>query len=144
LATAHLSEASRELPATVTSLVELKAALTRFSEQTLLILTNDARARAIHRLVLAEVDHSEAAQLFYESGPSESIAALGKLFRVAIEREMLRRGTASIFAKQFMSLVTAEINARVYQRDPAPLGRTAIRSLAKRAVDMFLAGAEPR
>jgi AcrR family transcriptional regulator len=143
-ATAHLSEAVVELHAGVGSDVALEATLQRFGERMLLVLTNDQRALAVYRMVIAEAGRSELGQLFYASGPSESVAAVAKVLGAAMDRRELRKADARVSAHQFLALITAEIEVRVYQRDPPPLSLRRIRVLVKRAVEMFLLGAAPR
>jgi hypothetical protein len=120
---------------------ELKSVLLRFAQRMLQVLTNDNRARAIHRIVVAEAGRSDVGELFYQSGPSECVTALTKLLKASMNHGLLRRADPQVAALQLLALITAEINARHYQRDPAPVTLPAIRKLASRAVEMFLAGA---
>jgi AcrR family transcriptional regulator len=142
-ATAHLSEAVVELRAGAEDRA-LESTLLRFGERMLLVLTNDARALAVYRMVIAEAGRSELGQLFYASGPSESIAAVAKILGAAMHRGDLRKADPHVCAHQFLALITAEIELRVYQRDPPPLALRRIRQMVKRAVEMFLLGAAPR
>ncbi|MGH6644191.1 MAG: TetR/AcrR family transcriptional regulator C-terminal domain-containing protein [Solimonas sp.] len=144
LATTHLAEAALELRGPVESAAELESVLLRFAERMLLVLGNDAGALALNRMVVAEAGRSEVGQVFHASGPSECIAALAALLGLAMERGLLRRGDPRLRARQATALITAEVNARMYERDPPPIALPAIRKIAERAVEMFLAGAAPR
>jgi hypothetical protein len=64
---------------------------------------------------------ADVGKLFHESGPRQSIVA-------AMDR----------------GLVTAEVQLRLYQRNPPRLAIKQIRRMAKCAVDTFFAGAAPR
>jgi Transcriptional regulator len=143
-ATVHLAEAASALPATVDDMAKLRSALLHFARQFLQVLANDAQAIALNRVVVAESGRSEVGELFYEAGPSECVTALTQLFGAAMDRGLLRRGDAQVRARQLLSLITTEISHRMYQRDPPPMALPAIRQIAKRAIDMFLGGAEAR
>lgn len=139
-ATQHLSEAARALPATANDKTELKSVLLRFAQGILHVLTNDAKAVAINRMVVAEAGRSEVGELFHDAGPSECMTALAKLLGASMNHGLLRRSDPRVNALQLMSLITAEVNKRMYQREPPPIALPAIRRIAKRAVEMFLAG----
>lgn len=139
-AMAHLSEAAQKLSEESTRQVELKTLLTRFGERMLQILTNDADALAVYRMVLAEAGRSEVGQLFYESSSAEYVEKLAHLFERAVERGELRRIAPKVAANQFLALLTAENNARLYYVNPPPLTQTQIRGMARRAVETFLIG----
>lgn len=141
-ATVHLAEAASALPATVDDMATLKSTLLHFSRQFLQVLANDAEAIALNRVVVAESGRSEVGELFHEAGPSECLAALAQLLGTSMDRGLLRRGDARVRAQQLLSLITSEISHRMYLRNPAPMALTAIRQIAKRAIDMFLGGAE--
>ncbi|TPG58259.1 TetR/AcrR family transcriptional regulator [Ewingella americana] len=139
-ATGHLSEAVSKLSASGPD-VDLATILTRFAERMLLVLTNDGSALALYRMVIAEAGHSDIGMLFYDSGPSESIAMLASFMSMAMEKGQLAHADAHLRALQFLALVTAETEIRIYQRNPAPLDLEQIRHLVKNAVEMFLHGA---
>ncbi len=143
-ATLHLSDAVHGLLDDPDNEAGLETTLRRFGEQMLLILVNDESALAVYRMVVAEAGRSDVGMLFYESGPSESIAVLAALLAGAMERGELRRADPHVTALQFLALVTAESEVRLYQRNPQPLERDHIRQMADRAVDMFLKGAAGR
>lgn len=143
-ATVHLSEATQGLQAAPEDVAALESVLVRFGEGMLLVLTNDERALAIYRMVIAEAGRSELGELFYAAGPSECVAALAKLLGAAMNRGDLRKTDPKVSAHQFLALVNAEVQLRMYQRAPPPLSRAQIRKMVVRAVDLFLAGALPR
>jgi AcrR family transcriptional regulator len=143
VATSHLAATPTELLA-VGGDATLESLLTSFGERMLSVLSNDAKALAVYRMVIAEAGQSDVGQLFYESGPAEFIQSLAALMASAIEYGELRRGDPVLLALQFSALVTAETEARLFQSDPAPLSAAQIQALVRRAVDMFLAGATPR
>lgn len=140
-ATVHLSEAVLALPATVDDQAELELVLLRFAQRVLHVLTNDTRALAINRMVVAEAGRSEVGELFYEAGPSECLATLAELLSASMDRGLLRRSDPHVAALQLLSLITAEVDVRMYQRNPPPMTIPSIRKIAKRGVDMYLAGA---
>ncbi|MFC3396150.1 TetR/AcrR family transcriptional regulator [Brenneria rubrifaciens] len=143
-ATMHLSEATQELIAEDRSTETLKDLLTRFGERILFVLTNESSAMAIYRMVVAEAGHSDIGTLFYEAGPKENIEKLSELMAEAMEKKTLRKDDPSLKAVQFLSLLTAEIDGRVFQRHLEPISLPRIREMVSNAVDMFIAGAGPR
>lgn len=140
-ATSHLSEATEGLKADAAKGAPVTEALMRFGERMLTVLTNDARALAVYRLVIAESGWSDVGELFHRSGPTESVAALGAFLRAAMDEGSLRPADSELRAKQFLALVTAEIEVRIYARYSAPLSPQQIRKMVKRAVEMFMTGA---
>jgi hypothetical protein len=106
----------------------------------LLVLTNDGEALAVYRMVIAEAGHSDIGMLFHDSGPGEAIQALAGFMAIAMEKGQLAQADALLRAQQFLALVTAETNMRLYQQNPAPLEIAEIRQLVLNAVDMFLRG----
>ncbi|MGC6388816.1 TetR/AcrR family transcriptional regulator C-terminal domain-containing protein [Ewingella sp. S1.OA.A_B6] len=137
--TGHLSDAVKGLAAPFPDL-DLETVLTRFGERMLLVLTNDGTALAVYRMVIAEAGHSEIGMLFYDAGPSESIESLAAFLTMAMEKGQLAKADAHLRALQFLALVTAETNMRIYQQNPAPMDLPEIRQMVKNAVDMFLRG----
>ncbi|HSI51340.1 MAG TPA: TetR/AcrR family transcriptional regulator [Ideonella sp.] len=144
LATANLADAVDDLSQANEKPVPLRVQLTRFGERMLHVLVNDEKAIAVYRMVVAESGHSVVGQLFYESGPAQSIEAIAKLISAAMAREELRRTDPKVMAQQFFALLTAEINNRVFQNPPPPVSETEVRAKVKLAVEMFLLGAVPR
>ncbi|WP_432731327.1 TetR/AcrR family transcriptional regulator [Variovorax sp. W6] len=143
VATSHLADAAAEL-LEVKEGAALASQLMRFGERTLAVMTNDADAMAVYRMVIAEAGRSDVGQQFYESGPAEFIRSLAGFMKSAMERGELRRADPDVTALQFTALLTAETELRLYQANPAPMSVEDIRAMVRRAVEMFLAGAAPR
>lgn len=143
VAVSHLAEAAAELQE-VSETATLEAQLMRFGERMLFVLTNDADALAVYRMVLAEAGRSDVGQQFQESGPTEYIRTLAGFMEAAMARGELRRMDPHVTALQFTALVTAETQRRLFQANPEPVSVEEIRALVGRAVEMFLAGATPR
>ena len=141
--TSHLSEAIEELRGEIRSLAELEAALLRFAERMLQVLTNDKSAIAVYRMVIAEAGHSEVGELFRTAGPLEANAALAGVLTSAMKRGDLRKADPELTAAQFTSLVVAETSSRLLERDPKPMTVAQIRRIAKRATDFFFNGMRP-
>ncbi|PWC16055.1 TetR/AcrR family transcriptional regulator [Brenneria corticis] len=139
--TVHLSDAVAELASQVEENVSLETTLMRFGERMLFVLTNDGSAMAVYRMVVAEAGRSNIGMLFYQSGPTECIDVLTMLMTEAMQRGELRPADARIRALQYLALITAEAEVRLYQCDPAPLDTGEIHQMVRRAVDLFLAGA---
>ena len=144
VATVHLSEAIAEISGDAAERASLEDLLIRFGERMMVVLTNDAGALAVYRMVVGEAGHSVVGQLFDESGPAQLGEAVATLFARAIERGELRRADPKVLAAHFTALVTSETSNRLYQMDPPPMALDDIRSMVRRAVEMFLLGAAPR
>lgn len=144
VATAQLFDATRELAANVVGRTALEITLIHFGERMLQMLTNDKKAVAVYRMVVAEAGRSDAGQLFYDAGPSESITALAAVLEAAMARGEIRRADARVAALQYTALVTAEVTTRIFQQDPPPLPLKEIRQMVTRAADLFFAGMTPR
>ncbi|MBC3951534.1 TetR/AcrR family transcriptional regulator [Pseudomonas folii] len=142
-ATSHLYNAVADLTAKSETSISLEEKLLEFGRQMLMIVTNDSTAIKVYRMVLAESGRSDIGKLFYESGPSQGIDALATLMSVAIESGELRPGNPRVRAKQFLSLITAEPEERLFQQNPAPMTHDEIEQMVTAAVDMFLNGAAP-
>ena len=144
VATLHLADAIAALSEDAAEHLSLEELLVRFGERMMVVLTNDASALAVYRMVVAEAGHSVVGQLFDESGPAQLGEALGALFERAIERGELRRANPKVLAAHFTALVTSETSNRLYQMDPTPMALDDIRLMVRRAVETFLLGAAPR
>jgi AcrR family transcriptional regulator len=144
VATGHLLGAVKELSRDGNASSTLESQLMQFGERMLDVLTNDESALAVYRMVVAEAGRSEVGQLFYEAGPAEAVDAVAGILRAAMSRGELRRSDPTIAAMQFLALVTAESDARQFQRNPPPLPRKELRPMVKRAIELFLRGAGPR
>lgn len=140
-ATAHLAEATAGLLAELEKKqLALKPALTRFGDRALQVLANDSSALAINRVVLTEAGRSDVGTLFHEAGPRQCIDALAKFMALAMKNGDIRKADPQVTAMQFMSLLTAEINARLYLSDPPPVAAAEIHRKVERAADFFLMG----
>ena len=144
VATMHLADAIAALSEDGAAHMSLEDLLVRFGERMMVVLTNDASALAVYRMVVGEAGHSVVGQLFDESGPAQLGEALAALFARAIERGELRRADPRVLAAHFSALVTSETSNRLYQMDPAPMALKDIRRMVRRAVETFLLGAAPR
>ena len=144
VATVHLADAIATLSEDAAAHMSLEDLLVRFGERMMVVLTNDASALAVYRMVVGEAGHSVVGQLFDESGPAQLGEALAALFERAIERGELRRADPKVLAAHFSALVTSETSNRLYQMDPAPMALKDIRRMVRRAVETFLLGAAPR
>ncbi|QWF72304.1 TetR/AcrR family transcriptional regulator [Methylomonas paludis] len=143
-ATAHLSDATTELSLNIEGEIALESTLMRFGERMLNVLTNDKTALAIYRMTIAEAGRSNVGQLFYDSGPSQCIDVLTRLIAVEINRGKVREADPRVMALQFLALLTAETEIRLYQQNPPPLTSSQVQAMVSRSVNMFLLGAEPR
>lgn len=140
-ATQHLTDAACALDTSVSKGLSLTEKLQLFGEQMLQVMTTNNTALAVYRMVVAEAGHSEMGMLFYESGPRESIERLARLFSSAMDSGVLRMGDPQIRALQFLALLTAEIEIRIYQRNAPPLSVKRVSEMTACAVRMFMAGA---
>ncbi|WP_168403804.1 TetR/AcrR family transcriptional regulator [Erwinia amylovora] len=140
-ATRHLTDAASALDISLSKNVKLAEKLQHFGEQMLNVMTTDNTALGVYRMVVAEAGHSEMGMLFYESGPRESVEKLARLFSSAMDNGVLRFGDSRIRALQFLALLTAEIEERIYQRMAPPLSVKRVQEMTACAVRMFMAGA---
>ena len=92
-------------------------------------------------MVIAEAGRSDIGMLFHDAGPGEAIESLAAFLALAMQKGQLGNADADLRARQFLALVTAQTNMRLYQSDPAPLDVIEIKQLVKNAVEMFLYGA---
>jgi AcrR family transcriptional regulator len=143
-ATAHMAAAAAVLQAALEGDEPLQASLLRFGDQALKVVANDARARSIHRVVVAESGRSNVGELFRDSGPRQLILLLAQLLRRQAERGAIALADPDLAAQQFMALLNAEVTGRVYALSPPDLKPAQIRQMVVRAVDFFMAAATPR
>ncbi|WP_439858220.1 TetR/AcrR family transcriptional regulator C-terminal domain-containing protein [Pseudomonas syringae] len=143
-ALSHLYNAVTDLTAKSDAGIPLEEKLLEFGRQMLMVVTNDSTAIKVYRMVIAESGRSDIGTLFYQSGPSQGIDALAALMSAAIENGELRPGDPKVRAKQFLSLITAEPEERLFQQNPEPMTRAEIEQMVTSAVDMFLNGAAPK
>ncbi len=144
VATGHLSEATAEISGDALERSSLRDLLLRFGERMMVVLTNDASALTVYRMVVGEAGHSNVGQLFHDSGPAQLNEAVAALFARAVERGELRAADPRVLAAHFTALVTSETGHRLYQIDPVPMALEDVRQMVSRAVDTFLFGAAPR
>ncbi|MFS2223557.1 TetR/AcrR family transcriptional regulator [Pantoea sp. B65] len=142
--TRHLTEAATELLDQDKAAIRLKDKLLRFGERMLAVLTNDSSALSVYRMVVGEAGHSDIGMLFYESGPRESLEKLSAVMASAMDRGELRQADARLRANQFLALLTAEIEVRIFYRNSPPVTPGRIREMCECAVNMFLTGAAPQ
>ncbi|MCL6408683.1 TetR family transcriptional regulator, partial [Dickeya dadantii] len=64
-----------------------------------------------------------------------------ELMAAAIARQALKPGDSRVRALQFLALLTAEIDDRIFHRHLQPLSLERIREIVGDAVSMFMAGA---
>ncbi|NWA24396.1 TetR/AcrR family transcriptional regulator [Pseudomonas gingeri] len=141
VATVHLSEAVGLLSAHGEEELTFEQKLTCFGERMLFVLTNESSALAVYRMVMAEAGRSNIGMLFYEAGPSDCIEVLSTWMGEAMSRGELGQAAPQVRAAQFLALLTAEVQVRLYQPASEPLEVEQIRALVLRAVGMFMGGA---
>lgn len=140
-ATQYLTEAAEGLTHDMQVSAPLRPTLVRFGERKLRVIANNNSVIDVYRMVIAESGSSDIGSLFYEVGIRNNVDKLAKLMRVAMERQELRPADPHIRALQFLSLLTAEVDMRVYQRQASPIGLPQLREIVGNAVDLFLDGA---
>ena len=143
VATSHLTAAIAQIAPQALGSESLQEVLIRFGETMMAVVTNDASALAVYRMVMAEAGNSNVGQLFHASGPAQLMDAVAALFAGAMEHGELRRADPKVLAMQFTSLLTSETSYRFYQADPDPVAVDDIRQMVRRAVDTFLLGTAP-
>ncbi|CAI1892217.1 TetR/AcrR family transcriptional regulator [Serratia entomophila] len=139
-ATRHLTEAAEGLMIDGQTFT-LEQTLMRFAERKLQVVANDNSAIAVYRMVVAEAGNSDIGTLFYDAGIRESVEKLSELMAAAMERKELRLADPRLRALQFLSLLTAEIDMRVFQRQLNPISLPRVQEMVCQAVQMFLDGA---
>ncbi|HFF8809469.1 TPA: TetR/AcrR family transcriptional regulator [Klebsiella pneumoniae] len=139
-ATLYLTEAAEGLMIDRQTFT-LEQTLVRFGERKLQVVANDNSAIAVYRMVVAEAGNSDIGTLFYDTGIRESVAKLSELMAAAMERKELHQANPKLRALQFLSLLTAEVDMRVFHRQLSPISLPQIREMVHHAVQMFLQGA---
>lgn len=139
-ATSHLNDAMATLLQPLDSL-GLEGRLILFGRRMMAILMNDATAIKVYRLVLSESGRSDIGLLFHNAGPTQCIEALSALMSQAMVDGALKDASPGLRAKQFLSLLTAEPDERLYQQEPPPISLADMESMVGNAVEMFLGGA---
>ncbi|MBD8710295.1 TetR/AcrR family transcriptional regulator [Pseudomonas sp. CFBP 13711] len=142
-AMAYIAKAVHALQSQVINLPSLRSTLLSFAENVLTVLTNDAEALAVYRMVVGESGRSDVGRIFYESGPQQCIDALSQVMLTAMQLGLLREAEPALRASQLLALITTECERRVFQIAPEPLTLYRIGTMAENAVEMFLNGARP-
>jgi AcrR family transcriptional regulator len=142
-ATAHLYDAVAVLARDTAQGIDLVDSLHRFGLEMLKVLLNDATAIKVYRMVLAQSGRSTIGSLFYQAGPSQSIDALTRIINQAMADGQLRAGDARLRARQFLALMTAELEERLFQQAPEPMDLKRIEGIVASAVELFMGGAQP-
>lgn len=137
----HLSEAMAKLSTARPE--DFEGALRRFGEA-LVALANEVGSMAVYRMVIGEAGRSDVGELFFDTGPARCIDAVSQFMRSAMTRGDLRPGKPEVVARQFLALLNAESEDRLFQRQPAPLTRAQVRAMVERAIDVFLLGCAAR
>ncbi|KPY24526.1 TetR/AcrR family transcriptional regulator [Pseudomonas syringae] len=142
-AMAYIAKAVHALQSQVINLPSLRSTLLSFAENVLTVLTNDAEALAVYRMVVGESGRSDVGRIFYESGPQQCIDVLSQVMLTAMQLGLLREAEPPLRASQLLALITTECERRVFQIAPEPLTLHRIGTMAENAVEMFLNGARP-
>lgn len=137
----HLADALSQLSALHSE--DFEPALRRFGEA-MVGLACESDAMQVYRMVIGEAGRSDVGQLFYEAGPARLIDAVSEFMRHAMARGDLRPGKPEVAAHQFLALLNAESEDRLFQRQPAPLTRAQVRAMVERAIEVFLRGCAVR
>ncbi|MFE8047399.1 TetR/AcrR family transcriptional regulator [Brenneria goodwinii] len=124
--------------------LSLEQKLTRFGEHMLQVLTGDNQALQIYRVVVGEAGHSDIGTLFRESGIRQSMEKLAQVMADAIQKGELGEGDPMYRAMQFATLVKAETEALLFQRELPRYTPAQIRQMVRNGVQLFLYGAVPR
>lgn len=112
--------------------------------RTLAIFMCSDQLIAIQRMVLAEAGHSDMGALFYDAGPQKGVQDLGSFFSRAMDAGVMRYDDPYLAARQFFSLLQAELLPRWYYRNLPPLPHAEIQACADRAVNTFARAYELR
>lgn len=137
--TSHLSQATFGLLSSEGQSVEEQ--LVGFGRKMMSVLMNDTLAIKVYRLVLSESGRSDIGLLFHSAGPTQCVEALATLMARAMGAGTLKDANPRLRARQFLALLAAEPDDRLYQQNPAPMSMTEIEALVDRAVSMFMGGA---
>ncbi|PWC23068.1 TetR family transcriptional regulator [Brenneria roseae subsp. roseae] len=142
--TRFLTEAASQLTGNNSEALNLEQKLAQFGEGMLQVLGGDNQAMQIYRVVVGEAGHSNIGNLFLESGIQESMEKLAQVMADAMQKGELMEGEPMLRAKQFTSLVKAEIDVIILQRELPNFTHGQIQKMVKNSVLLFLYGALPR
>lgn len=122
---------------------DFEGALRRFGES-LVGTGSEEGPTAVFRMVVGESGRSDVGSLFFEAGPRRVLDAVTEYMRRVIAHGGLRRGNPAVLARQYLGLLRAEGDDRLYQRNPTPLSRAQVRAMVERAIETFLHGCAAR
>ncbi|EPM73359.1 TetR family transcriptional regulator [Pseudomonas syringae pv. theae ICMP 3923] len=138
-ATSHLHNAVAFL--SVPAGLTLEQQLIEFGRKMMAVLMSDSVAIKVYRLVLSESGRSDVGVLFHNAGPAQCIEALSELMARATAAGELKAANPKLRANQFLALLTAEPEGRLFQRNPVPMSIEEIETVVDDAVSMFMGGA---
>lgn len=139
-----MADAADSLTEPGSELLSLEQRLTRFGERMLQVLTGDSQALQIYRVVLGEAGHSDIGALFRESGIRQSMEKLAQVMADAILKGEINEGEPMFRAMQFATLVKAETEVLLFQRELPRYTPMQIKQMVRNGVRLFLYGAVPR
>nr|WP_314419191.1 TetR/AcrR family transcriptional regulator [uncultured Erwinia sp.] len=139
--THYLTQAASELDRKDNASLSLEEKLTVFGRRMLSVLTTDSQAMQLYRVVVGEAGHSDIGELFRESGVRESMAALTVLMQASMDQGALSVSSPELRAKQFTSLVKAEVDELLLKREVETLSEDRIQKMVSAAVTLFIKGA---
>lgn len=139
-----LTDAADSLTEPGSESFSLEQKLTRFGERMLQVLTGDYQALQIYRVVIGEAGHSEIGRLFQESGILQSMEKLAQVMADATQKGELGEGEPMFLAMQFTTLVKAETEVLLLQRELPRYTPAQIKQMVRTGVRLFLYGAVPR
>ncbi|MCI4239206.1 TetR/AcrR family transcriptional regulator [Dickeya dianthicola] len=139
--TRFLAEAAAELDLPEDGPRSLEDKLTRFGEKMMHVLIGGNPALQIYRIVVGEAGHSDIGALFQGSGPKESMSRLADLMADAMQTGELAQSDPMLRAMQFTSLVKAEADAVLLQRELPDYSTAQVKKMVRNGVQLFLHGA---
>ncbi|QOL14647.1 TetR/AcrR family transcriptional regulator [Dickeya dianthicola] len=139
--TRFLAEAAAELDLPEDGPRSLEDKLTRFGEKMMHVLIGGNPALQIYRIVVGEAGHSDIGTLFQGSGPKESMSRLADLMADAMQTGELAQSDPMLRAMQFTSLVKAEADAVLLQRELPDYSTAQVKKMVRNGVQLFLHGA---
>ncbi|MBK0031273.1 TetR/AcrR family transcriptional regulator [Erwinia sp. S43] len=139
--THYLTQAASGLAGKEAAGLSLEEKLTVFGRRMLSVLTTDSQAMQLYRVVVGEAGHSDIGELFRESGVRESMTALTVLMQASMAQGALAVSSPELRAKQFTSLVKAEVDELLLKRQVETLSEARIQEMVSAAVTLFIKGA---
>ncbi|MEJ5111435.1 TetR/AcrR family transcriptional regulator [Erwinia billingiae] len=138
--TRFLTEAALQLVAEENVGLNLEQRLIQFGEGMLKVLGGDNQAMQIYRVVVGEAGHSDIGNLFLDAGIRESMGTLGQVMSEAMRKGELSEADPMLRAQQFTSLMKAEIDGFMLQREIPQFTSGQIALMVTRGVNVFLYG----